>query len=79
MPPTGLPIEQVLGEYPLSLPSERRAPIRSHQSAGLLLRSEARASDLFPIHPEYKTPTLSYKIHPNDLKFDNYSRFKAVS
>ena len=32
-------------------------------------RSEARASDLFPNFPEYKTPTLSYETHPNDLKF----------
>ena len=28
----------------------------------------ARASDLFPDYPEYKTPTLSYETHPNYLK-----------
>ena len=62
MPPAGLPNEQVLGEYSLSLPSYRRSFIRFHQSPGWLLRSEARASDLSPdYYPEYKTPTYHTK------------------
>ena len=44
-----------------------------------LLRSEARASDLFPDYLEYKTPTLSYEIHPNEINSDNYRPFEAVS
>ena len=69
MPPAGLPIEHILGEYSLSFPSRRRCFIRFHQSPRWLLRSEARASDLFPNFPEYETQTLSYETHPNDLKF----------
>ena len=69
MPPAGLPIEQVLEDYSLSFPSKRCSFIRFHQSPGWLLKSKARASDLFPNFPEYKTPTLSYETHPNDLKF----------
>ena len=75
MPPVGLPIEQVLGEYSLYLPSLRRSFIRFHQSSGWLLRSEARASDPFPNFPEYKTPILSYETHPNDLKFGYLQAF----
>ena len=45
-----------------------RSFIRFHQSPGWLLRSEARASDVFPDYPEYETPTLSYKAHPNYLE-----------
>ena len=46
-----------------------RSFIRFHQSPGWLLRSEARASDLSPDYPEYKTPTLSYEAHPKYLKY----------
>ena len=56
-----------------------RSFIRFHQSPGWLLRSEARASDLIPNFPEYKTPTLSYETHPNYLNLDNYKPFEAVS
>ena len=77
--PAGLPIEQVLGEYSLSEASQRRSFTRFLQSPGWLLRSEARASDLFSDYPEYKTPTLSYETHPNYLSSDNYRPFEAVS
>ena len=56
-----------------------RSFIRSHQSPGRLLRSEARASDLLPDYPEYKTPILSHETHPNYLNTDNYTPFEAVS
>ena len=56
-----------------------RSSIRFHQSPGWLLKSEARASDLFLNNPEYKTPTLSYETHPNDLNTDNYKPFEAAS
>ena len=56
-----------------------RSFIRFHQSPGWILRSEARASDLFPDYPEYKTPTLSYETHTNYLNTDNYMPFEAVS
>ena len=56
-----------------------RSFIRFHQSPGWLLRSETRASDLFPDYPEYKTPTLSFETHPNDLNSNNYRPFEAVS
>ena len=44
-----------------------------------LLRSEARASDLFPDYSEYKAPTLSYETHPNCLNTVNYRPLEAVS
>ena len=47
------------------------------ESPGQLLRSEARASDLLPNFPEYKTPTLLYKTHPNDLKFGYLQAFRG--
>ena len=78
MPPAGLPIEQDLGEYSISFSLRSRSFIRFHQSAGWLLRSEARASDLFPDYPEYKTMSLSYETHPNYLNTDNYRPFEAV-
>ena len=31
------------------------------------MRSETRASDLFPDYPEYNSPTLSYETHPTYL------------
>ena len=34
-----------------------------------VFQMEARASNLSPNFSEYKTPTLSYETHPNDLKF----------
>ena len=78
MPPAGLPIVQVLGEYSLSfLRRDIALFIRFHQSPGSLLRSEARASDLLPNFPEYKTPTLSYETHPNDLKFGYLQAFRG--
>ena len=75
--PAGMPIEQVLGEYSFSFPSWRRSLIRCHQSPGQLPRSEARASYLFPNVPEYKTPTLSYETHPNELKFGKIQAFRG--
>ena len=42
--------------------------ISDFTSPGWLLRSEGRASDLFPDYPEYKTPTLSYETHPKYLQ-----------
>ena len=39
------------------------------QSPGYILRSEARASDLFPNCPGCRTPTLWYETDPNNLKF----------
>ena len=51
--------------------------IRFHQSPRQLLRSEARASDLLLNFPEYKTPTLSYEAHPNDLKFGYLQAFRG--
>ena len=41
---------------------------RFHQSPGWLLRSDARASNLFPDYIECKTPALTYETHPNYLK-----------
>ena len=41
------------------------------------MRSEARASDLLPNFPGYKTPTLSYETHPNDLKFGYLQAFRG--
>ena len=72
MPPAGLPIEQVLGEYSLCLCLRRRdvafysippEPRIAYELGGTC------AFDLFPNFPEYKTPTSSYETHPNDLKF----------
>ena len=51
----------------------------STRALGQLLRSEARASDLLPNFPEYKTPTISYETHPHDLKFGYLQAFEAVS
>ena len=52
-----------------------------YQSPGWLLRSEARAFDLFPDYdyPEYKMPTLSYETHPNNPNTDNYRPVETVS
>ena len=63
MPPAGLPIEQVLREYSLSF---------LRRDVALFVSTRAR--DNFP---EYKTPTLSYETHPNDLKFRYLQAFRG--
>ena len=55
-----------------------RSFIRFHQSPGWLLRSEVRASNLFPDYSEYITPTLSYETHQIISNVDNYRPFEAV-
>ena len=70
MPPAGLSTEQVLGEYSLRLPVvETQLYLFDSTRARMTYEAHVRACDLFPNFPEYKTPTLSYEAHPNDLKF----------
>ena len=73
MPPAGLPIEQVLGEYSLSFLRRDVALFFSTRARDSL----ARASDLSPNFPEYKPPTLSYETHPNDLEFGYLQAFRG--
>ena len=51
------------------------ALFKFHQSPGWLMRSGARASDLFPDNHECKTPSLSYETHPSSLNSDSYRPF----
>ena len=80
MPPAGLPIEQVLGEYSLSWPSQRRSFIRFHQSLGWLLRSEAHVSPIyFLTTPNIKRQPYHTKPIQIYLNSDNCRPFEAVS
>ena len=72
MPPAGLPIEQVLGEYSLFF-------LRRDVALFVSTRAPSRASDLFPNFPEHKTPTLSTKPIQMILNSDTYRPFEAVS
>ena len=79
MSPAGLPIEQVLGEYSLSYSLRRDVSFLDSFTRALddLLRTQARASVLFPDYPEWKTPALSYKTRLNYFNSDHCRPFRG--
>ena len=52
-----------------TLRCQNTAPVPGLIVANSFANGRKCLTDLFPNFPEYKTPTLSYETHPNDLKF----------